>query len=118
VRLTALTEAGGRSPWSNAAEINLLSGLPRDDPRFGVWSSAIGFPIVPAGAAQLPNGKLLTGSAYQPYNFSGGTRKTQTAILDPATSAVSQRTVKVAPMNYPRARSTIAWCCQTARSPE
>jgi galactose oxidase len=93
VRLTALTEAGGRGQWSNAAEINLLSGLPRDDPRFGVWSSGIGFPIVPAGAAQLPNGKLLTWSAYQPYNFSGGTGKTQTAILDPATSAVSQRTV-------------------------
>jgi galactose oxidase len=93
VRLTALTEAGGRGPWSNAAEINLLSGVPRNDPRFGVWSGGIGFPLVPAAAAQLPNGKVLTWSAYQPNAFSGGTGQTQTAILDPATSAVSLRTV-------------------------
>jgi galactose oxidase len=93
VRLTALTEAGGRGPWSNAAEINLLAGVPQNDPRFGVWSSSIGFPLVPAAAAHLPNGKLLTWSAYQPDSFIGGTGRTQTAILDPATSSVSQRTV-------------------------
>ena len=93
VRLTALGEAGGRGPWSNAAEINLLSGVPRDDPRFGVWSGGIGFPLVPASAAQLPNGKLLTWSAYQPDNFAGGTGRTQTAVLDPVTAAVSGRTV-------------------------
>jgi galactose oxidase len=93
VRLTALTEAGGRGPWSNAAEINLLSGVPLSDPRFGVWSSGIGFPLVPAAAAQLPNGKVLTWSAFRPDSFVGGTGQTQTAILDPTTSAVSMRTV-------------------------
>ena len=93
VRLTALTEAGGRGPWSNAAEINLLAGVPGNDPTYGIWSGAIGFPLVPAAAAQLPNGKLLTWSAYHPGSFVGGTGQTQTAILDPATSAVSQRTV-------------------------
>jgi galactose oxidase len=93
VRLTALTEAGGRGPWSNAAEINLLSGLPSNDPRFGVWSGGIGFPLVPVAGAQLPNGKLLTWAAYQTDRFAGGTGRTQTATLDPITSAVSQRTV-------------------------
>ena len=93
VRLTALTEAGGRGPWSNAAEINLLSGVPPNDPSFGVWSGGIGFPLVPAAAAQLPNGKLLTWAAYQPDRFVGGTGRTQTATLDLGTSAVSQRTV-------------------------
>jgi len=93
VRLTALTEAGGRGPWSNAAEINLLSGVPRDDSRFGVWSSGIGFPLVPASAAQLPDGKVLVWSAYQPDDYVGGTGQTQTAILDPVTSAVSGLTV-------------------------
>jgi galactose oxidase len=58
-----------------------------------VWSSGIGFPLVPAAAAQLPNGKVLTWSAFQPDGFVGGTGRTQTAILDPATSAVSSRTV-------------------------
>ena len=93
VRLTALTEAGGRGPWSNAAEINLLSGPGPADPGLGVWSSSIGFPLVPAAAAQLPNGKLLTWSAYKPNDFFGGTGRTQTAMLDPVTSAVSGRTV-------------------------
>jgi len=93
VRLTALTEAGGRGPWSNAAEINLISGPGPLDPRLGVWSSAIGFPLVPASAAQLPDGKILTWSAFQPNTFVGGTGRTQTAILDPATATVSGRTV-------------------------
>ena len=63
VRLTALGEAGGRGPWSNAAEINLLSGVPRDDPRFGVWSGGIGFPLVPAcgGAAAQRQAPDLVG---------------------------------------------------------
>jgi galactose oxidase len=93
VRLTALSEAGGRGPWSNAAEINLLSGVPPNDPRFGVWSGGIGFPLVPAAGALLHTGKVLTWAAYQADRFVGGTGRTQTATLDPVTSAVSQRTV-------------------------
>jgi galactose oxidase len=92
VRLTALTEAGGRGAWSNAAEINLLSSVPQADPRLGVWGAPIGFPLVPASAAQLPDGRLLTWSAYQTHNF-GGSGRTQTAIFNPADGTVSQRTV-------------------------
>jgi galactose oxidase len=49
--------------------------------------------LVPGSAAQLPNGKLLTWSAFRPDQFVGGTGQTHTAILDPVTSAVSPRTV-------------------------
>jgi galactose oxidase len=93
VRLTGLTEAGERGPWSNAAEINLLSSVDRPDPRLGAWSAGIGFPLVPVAAAQLPDGKLLTWSAYQTDRYWGPTGSTQTAVLDPATGEVTQRVV-------------------------
>lgn len=32
IRLVALSEAGGRGPWSSAAEINLMAGLPPEPP--------------------------------------------------------------------------------------
>ena len=44
-------------------------------------------------AAQLPNGKILTWSAYAPNAFSGGRGRTVTATYDPATGMVTQRTV-------------------------
>ncbi len=92
VRLTALTEAGGRGPWTSAAEINLLTGPGRINPSMGLWSGRIDFPLVPVAAAHLSNGKVLTWSAYQPDRY-GGSGVTQTAIFDPATSTVTGRTV-------------------------
>ena len=89
VRLRALTEAGGRGPWSNAAEINLLP----PQPSRGLWGPTIGFPLVPGAAAQLPDGKLLVWSAYLPDLFGGANARTQTAIFDPATGSVTARTV-------------------------
>jgi galactose oxidase len=91
VRLTALTEAGGRGPWTSAAEINLLRPGGTDASK-GRWDAPIGFPLVPVAAALLPNGKVLMWSSYAPDTF-GGTGKTVTAILDPVTRAVSQRVV-------------------------
>ncbi|GAA3346326.1 hypothetical protein GCM10020358_56880 [Amorphoplanes nipponensis] len=93
VRLTALSEAGNRGPWSSAAEISLLGPSGSVAPRRGTWSAPVGFPLVPVAAAQLPNGKILTWSAYAPDAFSGGGGRTVTATYDPATGVVTQRTV-------------------------
>ena len=64
VRLTCLTEAGGRGPWTSAAEINILGtagALP--DPKVeGKWTPLIDFPLVPVGAAGLPNNRVCRGA--------------------------------------------------------
>ena len=93
VRLTAVSEAGNRGPWSSAAEINLLGPSGSVVPKRGTWSAPVGFPLVPVAAAQLPNGKILTWSSFQPDSFSGGGGRTMTATYDPATGVVTQRTV-------------------------
>ncbi|GAA4602481.1 hypothetical protein GCM10023107_60500 [Actinoplanes octamycinicus] len=93
VRLTALTEAGTRGPWSSAAELDLLGPSGSVVPKRGVWSAPVGFPLVPVAAAQLPNGKILTWSAFRPDSFSGGTGQTLTATYDPATGVVTQRMI-------------------------
>ncbi|OJF14165.1 discoidin domain-containing protein [Couchioplanes caeruleus] len=93
VRLTAESEAGTRGPWSSAAEINLLGPSGSVAPARGTWSAPVGFPLVPAAAAQLPDGKILTWSAYARDTFSGGRGRTVTATYDPATGEVTQRTV-------------------------
>ncbi|MEU1406679.1 discoidin domain-containing protein [Streptomyces sp. NPDC005728] len=91
VRLTATTEAGGRGPWSSAAELR-LSG-PANPAEHGRWSPVIGFPLVPAATAVLPDNKLLAWSAYAPDRYTGGSGYTQTAIMDLTTGKVTQRRV-------------------------
>ncbi len=62
VRLIALTEAGGRGPWTSAAEINILSSPSYNPPptSLGQWSVTIDFPIVPVAAAVLHDtGRVL-----------------------------------------------------------
>ena len=94
VRLTALTEAGGRGPWSAAAEIDVLSAaVGPDRGRTGQWGATVGFPIVPVASAVLPGNKLLTWSAYAADNYGGSKGYTQTAIMDLTTGQVTQRRV-------------------------
>ncbi|KAI4193236.1 MAG: hypothetical protein LQ348_002919 [Seirophora lacunosa] len=98
VRLTAQTEAGGRGPWTSAAEINILSAASYTAPAAskGVWGATLDFPIVPAAAAVLQgSGKVLLWSSYKAYDFGGGggSGTTETAIYDPATGTVSRRVV-------------------------
>ncbi|KAL8920350.1 MAG: hypothetical protein Q9208_006321 [Pyrenodesmia sp. 3 TL-2023] len=72
VRLTAQTEAGGRGPWTSAAEINILSAATYTKPATsgGIWGATIDFPIVPAAAAVLDgSGKVLMWSSYKPFDF-------------------------------------------------
>jgi len=88
VRLTALTEAGNRGPWSSAAEINLLGSVPAGGTG-GQWDTPIGFPLVPVSAALLPDNKLLTFAAVSPMQFDKMGTTTQVAFLDLATGLVS-----------------------------
>ncbi|MEU6484153.1 discoidin domain-containing protein [Streptomyces sp. NPDC046887] len=89
VRLTATTEAGGRGPWSSAAEIRV--GAPADPATAGAWGRVTGFPLVPVATAVLPNNKLLAWSAYAIDRFGGSNGYTQTAVMDLTTGQVSQR---------------------------
>ncbi|MBW5481472.1 DUF1929 domain-containing protein [Streptomyces bambusae] len=91
VRLTALGEAGGRGPWSSAAEIR-LSG-PADPAVHGSWDRITGFPLVPVATAVLPGDKLLAWSAYAVDRFGGSNGYTQTAVLDLKTGKVTQRRI-------------------------
>ncbi|KAI4248356.1 MAG: hypothetical protein L6R42_009281, partial [Xanthoria sp. 1 TBL-2021] len=61
VRIIAQTEAGNRGPWTSAAEINVLAAATYAKPptNLGIWGATIDFPIVPAAAAVLTNGKVL-----------------------------------------------------------
>ncbi|KAI4146407.1 MAG: hypothetical protein L6R39_003467 [Caloplaca ligustica] len=98
VRLAAQTEAGGRGPWTSAAEINVLSAATYTKPATsgGIWGATLDFPIVPAAAAVLhDSGKVLLWSSYKPTDFGGGAGSgtTDTAIYDPTTNTVSQRIV-------------------------
>ncbi|TAE45918.1 MAG: DUF1929 domain-containing protein, partial [Bacteroidetes bacterium] len=52
----------------------------------GQWGSVIPMPIVPVAAANLPDGKVLTWSAYDRFAFGGNNGMTYTAIFDPATN--------------------------------
>ena len=97
VRLRALSEAGGRGPWTSAAEINVYASTSYTAPptNLGQWGPTIDFPIVPAAAAiEHGTGKLLMWSSYSPTTFGGSPGGvTDTATYDPATSVVSQRVV-------------------------
>ena len=97
VRLIATTEAGGRGPWTSAADITMSAGttVAGSPATQGVWSQTIDFPIVPVAAAVLPGtGNVLTWSAYAGDQFGGspGTL-TQTSTYDMTTGLVSQRAV-------------------------
>jgi galactose oxidase len=94
LRLTIRTEAGGRGPWSSAAEIKPLGVSGSVQAQRGTWGAPVGFPLVPVAAAQLPNGKILTWSSYAVDRFTNGPGgQTVTATYDPATGVVTQRTI-------------------------
>jgi galactose oxidase len=96
-RLNALTEAGNRGDWSSAAEINLIDASPpayaAASPSKGLWTNTVNFPLVPAAAAMLPNGKVLLWSAFARDSFGGSNGYTQTATWDPTTGFSTQMTV-------------------------
>lgn len=94
VRIVAVTEAGGRGPWSSCAEINIYTADPNDPPAAGsgAWTSTITFPLVPVSAAiEYSSGNLLVWSSYSPSTFGGSNMiQTVTATYDLATGTVTE----------------------------
>lgn len=57
------------------------------------WSEIIEFPIVPVAAANLPDGKILTWSAFAPTTFGGDKGRTFSSVFDPLTRTTTLRLV-------------------------
>ncbi|QET05618.1 MULTISPECIES: RICIN domain-containing protein [Cupriavidus] len=57
------------------------------------WSAPITLPLVPAAAANLPNGRILVWSAYDRFNFGGDNGQTYTAIFNPANNTSTEKLV-------------------------
>lgn len=96
VRLMALTEAGGRGPWTSCASFNIFEATVPAPPRGeGEWSPTIDFPIVPVSAAiEHYSGNVVVWSSYSPSTFMGSSRgDTLTATYSPTTGLVAQRNV-------------------------
>jgi len=81
--------SGANQAWTLNAPAATGGTLP------SVWSGLINFPIVPVAAANLPDGKVLTWSAYAPDNFGDDNAwgRTYTAIFDPVTQTALSRVV-------------------------
>lgn len=97
VKVTSLSEAGGRDSSMSLAELNVYEGtaLPPAPATAGSWGLTIDFPVIPVSAAiEWSSGRLLVWSSFSPSNFVGASgHQTATAIYDPATQLVSARTV-------------------------
>ena len=97
VKITALSEAGGRAPLTTIAEVNVYTGtaLPPSAATAGSWGLTVDFPLVPVSAAiEWSSGRLLVWSSFAPDSFVGASgQQTVTAIYDPATNLVTQRTI-------------------------
>ena len=97
MKITALSEAGNRGPYTSVAEVNVYNGtaLPPARATAGSWGLTVDFPLIPVSAAiEWSSGRLLVWSAYAPDRFTGSTGKqTVTAIYDPVTKIVTQRTI-------------------------
>ncbi|KIW00731.1 uncharacterized protein PV09_07716 [Verruconis gallopava] len=100
VRLTALSEAGNRGPWSSAAEILVSFDATYVAPNpktYGQWGMTIDFPVVPVAAAvTYDTGGVLAWAAWNPLgngweNTVGGV--TVTALYNPSTGIVSKAAV-------------------------
>ena len=97
VKITSLSEAGGRDASMSIAELNVYEGtaLPPSPASAGSWGLTIDFPVIPVSAAiEWSSGRLLVWSSFAPGAFVGASgHQTATAIYDPATQRVSARTI-------------------------
>ncbi|KAH7407190.1 carbohydrate-binding module family 32 protein [Cadophora sp. MPI-SDFR-AT-0126] len=97
VRITALTEAGNRGPWTSAAEFGisiLYNSSAPSTPSLGKWGPVIQLGIVAAGAFVVPgSGNVIGFSRSGKKDGGAGTGNTWTAIYNFATGAVTQRNV-------------------------
>ena len=97
VKITALSEAGARGPYTSIAEVNVFTGsaLPPAPNTAGSWGLTIDFPLVPVSAAiEYSSGRLLVWSAYAPDQFTSSNGvQTVTADYDPVAKSVTSQTV-------------------------
>ncbi len=96
VRIQALSEAGGRGPYTSIAEINVYTAAfaapPAPTAGKGEWVLTVDFPLVPVSLAhEWSTGTLLAWSSYTPSSFGGspGTT-TYTATYNPGSGLVTQ----------------------------
>ncbi|CAN9397562.1 unnamed protein product [Alternaria alternata] len=93
IRITATSEAQNNvNQWTVIAGINIFEDTTYAPPAagMGLWEKTVNFPLIPAAAALLPNGKVLMWSAFAKDNFGGQRGFTQTGIYDPATGESMQ----------------------------
>ena len=97
VRITALSEAGDRGPWTSIAEVNVYGAdtPPPDKATSGSWGLTIDFPLIPVSAAiEWSSGRLLVWSSFRPDQFTDSNgQQTVTASYDPVTQLVTPRTI-------------------------
>lgn len=84
---------GNASSFNDQFKVLPLVTAPATLP--SAWSSVIPVAVIPVGAANLPNGKILMWTANALFTYQGddGTKNTQTyyAIFDPATNTSAQQ---------------------------
>ncbi|KAH6721767.1 carbohydrate-binding module family 32 protein [Leptodontidium sp. MPI-SDFR-AT-0119] len=97
VRITALTEAGNRGPWTSAAEFGiqvLYNSSTPTKPPLGKWGSIIQLPLVAAGAFLVPtSGNVITFSRSGTKDGNVGTGNPYTSTYNFATGNVTLRNV-------------------------
>ncbi|NML16568.1 DUF4082 domain-containing protein [Azohydromonas caseinilytica] len=83
---------GGDAPRSTGQAALRESAQAIAAPAQGRWSPLVPLSLVPAAAANLPNGKVLLWSAETRFSFSA-TGRTYTTIFDPATQTATETLV-------------------------
>ncbi len=82
-----------RMNWLYGIVIAVLQIGPASAQNLGQWSAVVLFPNIPVSAAVLPNGKVLTWSAYQPNALEGDIGmvpgQTYNSTYDPVTGVVT-----------------------------
>jgi galactose oxidase len=95
VRLDGITQTGTQFPWNSAPSFSaLVAPTSTSD---GIWGPVIAFPLVPAAAFLLPDGKIVTFSSYRTNEFNNypdlaltATYNTYTATYNPATGEITE----------------------------
>ncbi len=99
IALAALLSAcggSGSSPEENAStqsEATRQKALAVAAPAASRWTALQSLPLVPVSISNLPDGKVLLWSAEEKFSFGAATGRTYSATYDPATGAVTERTV-------------------------
>lgn len=79
------------APVLETAQLSAVTAAAVDGTQ-GSWSPTIGLPMIPAASAAFADGKVLFWASRTGQDFGGG-GQTVTALYDPATGVVTQRTV-------------------------